>query len=213
MSAQKKSPIKETYQFTLVLKNVDEKTPGLEDSLFQAGCDDALINFRNGTVYLDFDRKANSIEEAVISAINAVESAPIGAIVANVAPEDFVTESEISKRLSCKRQTVSLWTNEKRRKQLPFPKPIMKLSSRSPLWKWSEIAEWLYQNNALEKSEVVKALFLEDLNAVLEERDPKVRKSRQKLLEKFEDIQTNIPKYLNGARHPLNTPTCKKIIE
>ncbi len=65
------------YQFTLVLKNVDEDTPNLEDSLFQAGCDDSLINFRNGTVYLDFDREATSLEEAVMSAIkNVVSSLP-----------------------------------------------------------------------------------------------------------------------------------------
>jgi hypothetical protein len=61
------------YQFTLVLKNVDENTTDLEDSLFEAGCDDALINFRNGTVYLDFDRKAHFLDDAVIDAIRDVE--------------------------------------------------------------------------------------------------------------------------------------------
>ena len=35
-----------TFQFTLVLKNVDENTPELENNLFETGCDDALINFR-----------------------------------------------------------------------------------------------------------------------------------------------------------------------
>lgn len=39
-----------TYQFTLVLKNINEHTDSLEDSLFEAGCDDALINFRNKDV-------------------------------------------------------------------------------------------------------------------------------------------------------------------
>lgn len=63
-----------TYQFTLALKNVDEKTASLEDSLYEAGCDDALINFRNDTAYLEFDRESSSFEEAVSSAIRDVRS-------------------------------------------------------------------------------------------------------------------------------------------
>src|SRR5215208_2964711 len=117
--------ISKTYQFTLVLKNVDENTPGLEDSLYEVNCDDALINFRNGAVYLDFDRAATSLEQAVISAIRDIESASIDAIVSHVAPEDLVTESEVAKRLEMKRQAVSLWIKGERRKS--FPKPVMKL--------------------------------------------------------------------------------------
>lgn len=96
------------YQFTLVLKNVDEKTAGLEDSLYEAGCDDALINYRNSAVYLEFDREAGSLEDAVVSAIKNVRSATIDADVASVAPENLVTESEIAKRLNLSRQTISL---------------------------------------------------------------------------------------------------------
>ena len=65
------------YQFTLVLKNISEGIPHLEDNLFEAGCDDALINYRNGAVYLEFDRQATSLEDAVISAIKDVRSAPV----------------------------------------------------------------------------------------------------------------------------------------
>ena len=59
-----------SYQFTLVLDGVDEKTSGLEDALFEAGCDDALINYKNGVVYLDFDREGEDLERIIISAIN-----------------------------------------------------------------------------------------------------------------------------------------------
>ncbi len=184
------SSTQKNYQFTLVLKNVDENTSHLEDSLYETGCDDALINFRNGTVYLDFDRKASSLEKAVISAIKSVESSSIGAIVANVAPEDLVTESDVAKRLHVKRQAVSLWIHRERRKAKPFPKPIMKLSDRSPLWKWREIVEWLYQCHLIKEKELVEnAEFLESMNAVLEERDAKIRKSRQGLLKKLADYR------------------------
>lgn len=200
---------KKVYQFTLILKNVTENTPNLEDSLYEAGCDDALINFRNGTVYLDYDREALSFERAVINAIHEVEHSSIGAIVANVAPEGIVTESDIAKRLNKNRQTVSLWINGARRQSKPFPKPIMKLSDRSPFWKWSEIIHWLYQNHLIEDEEmVVNALFLENLNAVLEERHIKIRKLRQALLKKVGYIKTN-----HTNLYPKrNNPTLKKAI-
>jgi predicted DNA-binding transcriptional regulator AlpA len=177
--------VSKPHQFTLVLKNVDENTPNIEDSLYEAGCDDALINFRNGTVYLDFEREAPSLEEAVISAVSDVESATVNATVTNVAPEDWVTESEIAKRLEMTRQTVSLWIKGERRKS--FPKPVMKLADKSPLWKWREIAEWLYKNKLIQGEElVINAAFFENVNAVLQERDLKTRAYRRGLLKKLE---------------------------
>jgi predicted DNA-binding transcriptional regulator AlpA len=182
--------LSKTYQFILVLRNVDENTPKLEDSLYEAGCDDALINFRNGAVYLDFDREASSLEQAVISAIRNVESASIGATVFHVAPEDLVTESEVAKRLKMKRQAVSLWIKGERRKS--FPKPVMKLADKSPLWKWREITEWLYKNKLIQEEELVmNAEFLENVNAALEERNAKIRKYRHGLLKKLENHASN----------------------
>lgn len=183
------SETKKIYQFTLVLRNVDEKTPGLEDSLYNAGCDDALMNFRDGTVYLDFDSLANSLEEAVMCAIRRVEATSVGAIVVNVAPEDWVTESEVAKRLICKRQTISLWGKEKRRKS--FPRPMMKLANRSPFWKWREIVEWLYQNKLIDCQEVENAIFMENVNAALGERDPRNQEKKQELLKKFSSFHSN----------------------
>jgi hypothetical protein len=181
---------KKIYQFRLVLRNIDEKTPNLEDFLYKAGCDDALINFRNGTVYLDFDREAFSFEQAVIQAIRDIESSPINAIVASVEPETLVTESDIAKRLNVKRQAVSLWIKGIRRKKKPFPKPIMKLSECSPLWKWSEICCWLYQNNIIDdESKVEEAVFLENLNVTLEGRYEEDRKIRQHLLKKIGSLK------------------------
>ena len=183
------------YQFTLVLKNVDENTPNLEDSLYEVGCDDALINFRNGAVYLDFDRKANSLDDAVMSAIRDVESATINTVVVSVAPEDIVTESEIAKRLPINRQTVSLWIKGERRQS--FPKPIMKLTAKSPFWKWREVVEWLFENKVMKnitEEQVQNALFLETMNIVLEERDTDVSKARSGLIKRFQEME-------NSKRH------------
>lgn len=180
------------YEFTLILKGASEHTENLEDKLYKAGCDDALINFRNGMVYLDFEREAHSLEQAVLSSIKNVESASFGAIVIGVAPEDWVSESEVAKRLGVKRQAVSLWVKGQRRKF--FPKPWMKLADKSPLWKWREIIEWLYANKLIHEEElIVNAKFLENLNAALEEResDAKARKYRHALIKKLENHFAN----------------------
>ena len=96
------------YQFTLLLSDVNSQTIGLEDTLFKAGCDDALINFKNGTVYLDFDRTGESFESVVISAIQNVESASVNAKVVSVAPSHLVSESDIARRSNMTRQAIHL---------------------------------------------------------------------------------------------------------
>ena len=68
---------RKTYQFSLILSGVDIDTPNLEDSLFEAGCDDALINSSSRTVYLDFDRESESLESAIISAIKVCQVASL----------------------------------------------------------------------------------------------------------------------------------------
>lgn len=171
------------YEFTLILEGVDDHTPGLEDSFYEAGCDDALINFRNRTVYLDFNRQALSLKEAILSAIQQVESTALKAKVISVAPENLVSESDIAKRLNLKRQAVSLWIKGLRRKNLPFPHPVMKLSDISPLWYWHEIVGWLFKNNILKEKEMLdEAIFIENLNLVLEERRMPEKKLRDSLL-------------------------------
>ena len=89
----------DTYEFTLVLDGVDDQTVGLEDQLFEAGFDDALINFRNGTVYLDFSRESTSIDDAVISAIKSIENSKLGVRVISILSDDIVNELEIAKML------------------------------------------------------------------------------------------------------------------
>src|SRR3990167_4187316 len=167
-----------TFQFTLVLKKIDKNTPALEDALYEASCDDALINFRGDTVYLEFDRKSSSLEEAVVSAIKDIKSSSIETEIASVAPENLVTESEIAKRLNKGRQTVSLWIRGKRRKL--FPQPVMRLAEKSPLWSWSEVTHWLYSNKIIkDKALVENAVFFANINAALEERDKKTREMRR----------------------------------
>lgn len=178
---------KEFFEFTLVLDNVDDQTENLEDYLFDAACDDALINFRNGTVYLDFHRESESLEDAVISAIKDVESTSLNAKVISILPDDLVSETEIAARLNKSRQTVSLWVKRERRQDTPFPNPVSRLSDKSPLWRWYDVTKWLFQQHMIKDMEIVEsAMFIENINAVLGERDQNIKKYRHHILNKLQ---------------------------
>lgn len=64
-----------THAFTLMITNAHPNTEGLEDRLFKAGCDDALICMRNDEVHLDFERESESRETAIECAIAAIRQA------------------------------------------------------------------------------------------------------------------------------------------
>ena len=175
--------IKETHQFMLVLACVADDTANLEDLLFKGNCSDALIHFRNKAVFLDFTRDAENFETAVISAVNDVENALPNAIVTSVAPDNFVSEAYIAKRINTKRQTVSLWVKGARKSNIPFPKPVLKLTEKSPLWNWHEIAQWLYDQDIIEDINVVKnAEFIKDLNSILIDRAQSTPKAKKHIL-------------------------------
>ena len=176
----------QTYNFTLVLRGVSESTEGLEDAIFSAGCDDALINFREGAVYLDFDREAKSIEEAVLTAIQDVTSTPLNITVVSVAPDLFVSESGIAKRLNKTRQAVSHWIKGNRRSQIPFPNPVMKLEEKSPLWRWYDVTQWLYQQKQITDPDIVaNARFFEAINGAILEQDQVTKDECHKLSKKL----------------------------
>lgn len=63
------------YEFTLILKGSPELTEEIADQLFESGCDDGSPGTCDGVFSIDFHRSANSLEEAINSAIANVKSA------------------------------------------------------------------------------------------------------------------------------------------
>ena len=70
------------YEFTLVLAKPTELTEDVADALFSAGCDDGSPGSCNGIVSIDFHREADSLENAIRSAIAQVNQA--GCVAARV---------------------------------------------------------------------------------------------------------------------------------
>lgn len=63
------------FEFSLILSGVSEFSEELADRLFAAGCDDATPVSRDGVALLHFDREAESLQEAIRSAISYVQLA------------------------------------------------------------------------------------------------------------------------------------------
>ena len=64
-----------THSFTLVLKGLDDLTEEMADRIIEAGCDDCTPGLRIGAVRLEFDRKAESLDKAVRSAVAQLKAA------------------------------------------------------------------------------------------------------------------------------------------
>ena len=72
------------YQFRLILSGVTEITPELAEALYAATGGDIEFNKRNDVAYIKFDRAADTLHDAVSSAIVQVEGASVGVRVIRV---------------------------------------------------------------------------------------------------------------------------------
>lgn len=84
-------------QFTLIVEGPDLQSEPLIDALFDAGCDDATVGRVDGVQYVDFDRDAANLGDAVLSAVRDVEKLD-GVRVTRVADADLVSRSDMMAR-------------------------------------------------------------------------------------------------------------------
>jgi hypothetical protein len=76
-----------TYTFTLILSGVAEITPALADALYAATRGDIELNLRDGVAFVEFERTAATLREAITTAIREVEDAGVGVRVVRVESE------------------------------------------------------------------------------------------------------------------------------
>jgi len=171
------------YDFVLVLTDGVALTPSTEDALFNAGCDDATASMRSGRVYLTFSRLGPTIKDAILSAIQDVRRADVGADVLRVDYCNLVTQSDISRKIGRSRQLVHQYMNGSRGPG-GFPPPACEISDESRLWYWCEVAYWLWQNNMIREDVLREAEEVEAINRVLEMEHQ--RRMRPGLIEEVE---------------------------
>lgn len=130
------------YDFTLKfdVSEVDAEPSDIADSLYGAGCDDAIIGFgKDGVVAANFIRTALSASEAINSAISDVNQCFPKARLIEATP-DFVGITEIAEIVECTRQNVrSLYV----RKANNFPPPIHE--GRYTIWHLANVLAWFQE--------------------------------------------------------------------
>jgi hypothetical protein len=173
------------YEFVLVLTGLSDLTRKVEDALFEAGCDDATLSVRFGRVYLTFSRTAATPKDAILSAIQNVRKAKIGADVLRVDPCDLVTQAEIARRIGRPRQVVHQIISGERGPG-GFPPPVCHISEESPLWRWCEAAYWLRQNDMIKDDVLLAAEHVAVINTLLDLQHQKQR--HPKLIEEVRQL-------------------------
>lgn len=63
-----------THTFTLIIDGPDLQEDELVDEVFEASCDDALIGRSGSIQFANFDREADILQDAVLSAVAELES-------------------------------------------------------------------------------------------------------------------------------------------
>lgn len=154
------------YNFLLVLSGIPTPAEDFEDRLFEVGCDDATLSLRSRVAFLDFDREASSFKEAVISAIQQVETIDKTITVERVEPDDLVTAAEIARRINKTREYVRLLI-EGERGAGNFPLPLSGIATKSLIWSWLKVTPWLRENRMVEEEAVQIAQDIADINNIL----------------------------------------------
>src|ERR1019366_9511968 len=147
--------------FTLIIQG--PLTDDRLDDLYKAGCDDATFSTRNDLTFAEFDREADTLIDAVASAIEEVESVPGGEVL-HVDPDDLVWASEIAERTGRSRQSIDMLIRGQRGPDT-FPVPASH-ATRNPLWRWSEVEAWfaVYEGRP---ADTERTAVLETINGAL----------------------------------------------
>lgn len=132
------------HRFMLIVEGPDLQDEGHVGALFEAGCDDATVGRVGATQYLDFDREAETLADAVFEATEAIEAVVPGARVVHLEPDDLVTMSDIAERTGRTRESVRLLINAERGPGA-FPPAATHFKSRNRMWEWQDVTVWFAQ--------------------------------------------------------------------
>jgi predicted DNA-binding transcriptional regulator AlpA len=135
------------HEFGIVLNGMaQDRGEAVADALYGRGFDDAILSTRDGITRLAFDRQADSLLQAVLSAIQDVETALAGSGVriARIEPDDLVSIQDIAQVVGVTRQHVHLLVKGDRGSGT-FPAPVL-TTSRRRFWRWPDVLDWLQEH-------------------------------------------------------------------
>jgi len=134
------------FEFKIFCSGVNTCDDSFLDRLFEAGCGDATVFFKDGYVCLDFTRESENAESAVVSAIEDLERSDIGGTVERVEPEDLASLSEIATRVGVTRASLQKYARGESKVGKDFPAPVQNISlARRELYSTVEVMRWMLQ--------------------------------------------------------------------
>ena len=169
------------FEFSIIASGLDPEAEDFKSRFYDAGCDDALVAFQKGYIIIDFAREASSLEEAISSAIEAVQKA--GAKVDRVEPDPLVSLSEIAARTGLTKGAISHYAKGARAEN--FPAPIARITSESPLWDWATVARWMFKNKKVTKEMAIEAEIVRQANEAVLNHEEHIAEQLKKRAEEY----------------------------
>ena len=162
-----------TYEFTLNVGGIsihsNEDLIGVSKALYAGACEDAFVSSVDEAMYIEFEREAPSMQEALIRAIKDVESTVDYKLVVTSVDGDYVSLGEASLITGVKKSTLTKYKKGNFGGG-NFPSPARKAAKKDPLWRLLDIAEWLYQKNKINKELLITAKTITVVNTALDNR-------------------------------------------
>lgn len=149
-----------TFEFSVIASGLDPEAADFADRFYDAGCDDATVSFLKGRIIVDFARDAQSIDEAISSAVACVEKA--GAHVARLEPDPLVSLSDIAARTGLSRAAITHYAKGQR--SAGFPAPVARVMAETSLYDWSQVAAWLYRQGKVTREQAIAAAAVKAAN-------------------------------------------------
>ena len=153
-----------TFEFSIIASGLDPEAEDFADRFFNAGCDDATLSFQKGHIIVDFAREDDSIDAAICSAVECVQKA--GAQVDRVEPDPLVSLADIAARTGLTRSAITNYSKGDR--AADFPSPVARVTSKTSLYEWSNVAAWLFRHGQLPREKAIEAEAVRLANAAIQ---------------------------------------------
>jgi hypothetical protein len=146
------------HVFTIVLDR--DPTDAEFDALFEATGDDPGIGNERGVPIVHFNRSAQTLADALVSAVRDIESVGLKAM--RVRDDDLLTLADIADRVGRSRESVRRYATGERGGG-GFPPPVNPEHEGTLFYRWSEVSLWLRERLGIEVDDTDRVLVVANL--------------------------------------------------
>lgn len=144
------------WDFSLILSGIEADSDDGFDSLWSACADEPLIGTYDGFSEVLFSREAETVEDAVLSAIDDVERIN-GVRVVGLRDESFWTLGDIAERSG--RSPAELRRLIDGAGETAFPQHLSDPAEADPLWRAQDVIDWFREHEGESLTHPAAAVF------------------------------------------------------